>query len=128
MMNVNWGFDDPFPHTNTIPWDVVEKISKNMDEKSRKSAKKEKNVTDYTNYYKDKKFQIKKVIFSNPATIVLWEDGTKTIVKCGENDIYDPEKGLALCFMKKICGNTSGKFNKVRKKCLDEFLEVEESK
>lgn len=47
---------------------------------------------------------IKKVIFSEPATIVFWTDNTKTIVKCGENDIYDPEKGVAMCCMKKLLG------------------------
>lgn len=45
----------------------------------------------------------KKVIFNPPATIVIWEDGTKTIVKCMEGDGYDAEKGLALCYMKKAC-------------------------
>ena len=35
---------------------------------------------------------IKKVIFSNPATIVLWNDGTKTVVKCGENETFDEFK------------------------------------
>lgn len=48
---------------------------------------------------------IKKVIFNAPATIVLWNDGTKTVVKCSENDIFDPEKGLAFCFLKKLLGN-----------------------
>lgn len=47
---------------------------------------------------------VKKVIFSDPATIVFWTDNTKTIVKCGENDIYDPEKGVAMCCMKKLLG------------------------
>lgn len=42
-----------------------------------------------------------KVIFNDPATIVLWNDGTKTVVKCSENDIYDPEKGLAMAVSKK---------------------------
>lgn len=55
-------------------------------------------------------FRIKKVIFNNPATIVIWEDGTKTVVKCGKDDVYDKEKGLALCFMKKALGN-KGNFN-----------------
>lgn len=41
-----------------------------------------------------------KVIFNDPATIVLWDDGTKTVVKCyGEK--YDKEKGLAMCYLKK---------------------------
>ena len=48
---------------------------------------------------------VKKVIFNAPATIVLWNDGTKTVVKCSENDIFDPEKGLAFCFLKKLLGN-----------------------
>lgn len=39
---------------------------------------------------------IKNVIFNPPATVVYWTDGTKTVVKCNENDIFDLEKGLAL--------------------------------
>lgn len=48
---------------------------------------------------------IKKVIFNEPATIVFWSDGTKTVVKCGEDDIWDPEKGLAMAVTKKFFGN-----------------------
>ena len=53
----------------------------------------------------------KKFIFNGPATIVLWSDGTKTVVKCDERDTFDPEKGVALCYMKKMCGN----FNKMER-------------
>lgn len=52
-----------------------------------------------------------KVIFNDPATIVYWRDGTKTIVKCNPGDTYDPMTGLALCYMKKFLGNNSRKFN-----------------
>ena len=31
---------------------------------------------------------ITKVIFADPATIIFWSDGTKTVVKCEETDIY----------------------------------------
>ena len=48
---------------------------------------------------------VKKVIFNAPATIVFWYDGTKTVVKCGPNDMYDPEKGFAIAFMKRFFGN-----------------------
>ena len=34
---------------------------------------------------------IKEVIYSNPATIVLWSDKTKTICKAVENDTYNPD-------------------------------------
>lgn len=58
---------------------------------------------------------IRKVIFSNPATIVLWSDCTKTVVKCGPDDIFDKEKGLAMAIVKKMAGNDS-RFHKVFKK------------
>lgn len=48
---------------------------------------------------------IKQVIFHDPATIVYWTDGTRTVVKCQDGDIYDPEKGLAMAISKKALGN-----------------------
>lgn len=65
----------------------------------------------------NKLFTIKNVIFSEPATIVMWADGTKTVVKCQEGDIYDPEKGLAMAVVKKALGN-KGNYNEVFKKWL----------
>lgn len=53
---------------------------------------------------------IKDVIFNNPATIVFWEDGTKTVVKA-ENEEYDPEKGLAMAISKKVLGNKYSYYN-----------------
>ena len=52
--------------------------------------------------------RIKKVIFNAPATIVFWADGTKTVVKCGKGDKWDPEKGLAMACAKKLLGNEEG--------------------
>lgn len=56
-------------------------------------------------------FSIDKVIYHDPATIILWKDGTKTVVKCDEHDAYDPEKGLYIALLKKVGGNR-GKFYK----------------
>ena len=61
------------------------------------------------------RFGIKQVIFNNPATIVFWADGTKTVVKCQDGDVYSPETGIAMCFMKKALGNKSN-FNNTFKK------------
>jgi hypothetical protein len=56
--------------------------------------------------------RIKKVIFSNPATIVFWSDGSKkTVVKCSERDNFDPEKGLAMAIAKKFLGNKGNYYN-----------------
>jgi hypothetical protein len=60
-------------------------------------------------------FGIKNVIYHDPATIVYWCDGTKTVVKCGENDIYDPEKGLAMAIAKKVLGNEGNYYNEFKK-------------
>lgn len=58
--------------------------------------------------------EIKKVIFNNPATIVFWVDGTKTVVKA-ENEDFDPEKGLAMAIVKKVFGNKGSYFNKIKR-------------
>ncbi len=50
---------------------------------------------------------IKQIIFSGPKTIILWKDGTKTIVTCGEGDIYDPYVGFCVAVTKKMFGSTS---------------------
>ena len=73
---------------------------------------------------------IKDVIFNPPATIIIWEDKTKTVVKCGEKDIYDPEKGMAMAISRKALGDRGSYYNVFEKwlepyykKQLDEFVE-----
>lgn len=61
------------------------------------------------------KVVIKKVIFNDPATIVFWSDGTKTVVKAGANDIFDPEKGLAMAISKKVLGNNYKAYGRFKK-------------
>lgn len=48
--------------------------------------------------------KVKSVKFHGPATIIFWEDGTKTVVKCQEGDEYNAEKGVLICALKKILG------------------------
>ena len=54
----------------------------------------------------------KKVKFSGPATIILWEDGTKTVVKCQEDDVFNEYTGVLTCFAKKMFGNKAN-FNNI---------------
>ena len=58
--------------------------------------------------------KIENVIFNDPATIVFWADGTKTVVKA-ENEPYDPEKGLAMAISKKALGNKYDYYNVFKK-------------
>ena len=58
--------------------------------------------------------EIKDVIFNDPATIVFWLDGSKTVVKA-KNEPFDPEKGLAMAFSKKFMGNQGNYFNEFKR-------------
>lgn len=65
-------------------------------------------------YGKRDAYTIKKVIFNPPATVVYWSDRTKTVVKCNVNDIFDPEKGLAMAIAKRCVDNTSAYYAEIR--------------
>ena len=46
---------------------------------------------------------IDKIIFNAPATIVMWTDGTKTVVKLHDEE-YNPEKAVLYAFWEKNLG------------------------
>lgn len=64
----------------------------------------------YDHNHSNKLPEAKEVIFAPPATIVYWKDGSRTVVKCSDDDYFDEEMGFALCFTKKVLGN-KGNFN-----------------
>ena len=76
-------------------------------------------ANNYLNFPLDIIPEVKKVIFNDPATIVYWKDGTKTVVKCQKGDDFDPEKGFAMAFLKKCWGN-KGNFNDKLRKIMKE--------
>lgn len=83
----------------------------------------------YLNPLKDETYELKfsirpivpdieKVIFSDPATIVLWSDHTKTVVKVKPGEKFDKWTGLSMCICKKLYGD---KFHHIFKKfCKDD--------
>ena len=50
---------------------------------------------------------IKKVIFNGDRTIILWESGDKTIVKCADDEEFDYYSGFCAALAKKIFGSTT---------------------
>lgn len=64
--------------------------------------------------------EIKDIIINDPATIILWKDGTKTIVKCQNEDTFDPEKGIAMAILKKLYGN-SGFYKDIFEPAIDKY-------
>lgn len=69
-----------------------------------------------------KKLEIDRVIINPPATIIKWRDKTKTVVKCQDKEPYDPEKGIALCFVKKLYGNNA-KYYTIMKQIIKKEME-----
>lgn len=67
---------------------------------------------------------ITKVIFNPPATIVLWNDGTKTVVKCHVKDRYSKEIGLAMCISKKLLDNRDDFYEEFKKWIPDEPIDA----
>ena len=47
-------------------------------------------------------FKPKRVTFNGLTTIVFWSDDTKTIVRCGEEDVYERERAVASAIAHKI--------------------------
>lgn len=48
---------------------------------------------------------IDNVICQDSAVVIFWKDGTKTTAKCGPDDVFDYEKGLAIAALKYVFGN-----------------------
>ena len=66
---------------------------------------------------------VSKIIFNPPATIVFWEDGTKTVVKCSAEDEFNEYYGLLAALGKKVYEN-----NNQIKKLIDKKAEWHENK
>ena len=49
----------------------------------------------------------KKIIHSGPCTIVFWDDDTKTVVRCSENDTYDEYSAFCAALAIRIYGTNS---------------------
>ena len=69
-----------------------------------------------TNTVRNEQVRLDRVVYNDPATIVFWSDGTKTVVKCSPKDTYDPEKGLLLCIAKKTSDNGDDWYKKLQEK------------
>ena len=48
-----------------------------------------------------------RILYSGNRTIVFWNDGDKTIVKCAEGQEFDEYNGFVAALAKKMYGSTS---------------------
>lgn len=59
------------------------------------------------NYEPADHLNVDRIIFSPPATIVFWKDGTKTVVKCADGEPFSEYNGFAAALLKKVFGSNS---------------------
>lgn len=66
----------------------------------------------------------KKVICNDPATIVLFDDGTKVVTKAHDGDSYDWVAGIAFCCLRKALRNRNfDRYEKQVRKLVDKVYE-----
>ena len=61
--------------------------------------------------------KIVKVIFNDPATIILWDDGEKTVVMTQDGEPFDEEKGFLMAVAKYLNKGKGSYFNLIKKHC-----------
>ena len=59
------------------------------------------------NYEPADHLNVDRIIFSPPATIVFWKDGTKTVVKCAKGEPFSEYNGFSAALLKKVFGSNS---------------------
>ena len=65
-----------------------------------------------------------KIIYNPPATIVFWEDGTKTVVKAMEGTVFNPYHGFTAALAKRVYGSST-RVNKIVQNGHQAYREVE---
>lgn len=95
-MHPNLFHDFSLCQTKDAPWPVFTHID---------IRKLEKEKNDMNTKTKTINFCVNKVIFNGPATVVIWGDGTKTVVKCADGDSYSKWAGFAMCIAKRLYGD-----------------------
>ena len=71
---------------------------------------------------------IKRVDFNGPATIIFWDDQTKTVAKCDKEDTYDKAKGFLIAWGKKNAIKKEALIDAIDKWCPDAFTRPEPKK
>ena len=110
---------EPYPTNTFKPIDIDITLSPYPTTGKKKETRKPVDSFE-TKQSTNRRVKIRDVIFSDPATVVFWDDNTKTVVKTRGEEKYDKEKGLAMAIIKKITGNTGSYYNIFKEWCGDE--------
>lgn len=73
--------------------------------------------------------EVREVRYNGPATIVFWEDNTKTVVKVQQGEeCYDPDKAFVMAVCKKLFGNKFNRHLTKAQKAFEKHCEAEYEK
>lgn len=81
-------------------------------EKETTKEPEKKNETAKAPHYVPYAYKVKRIIYNDPATIVFWNDGTKTVVKRGPAETFNKYTAFCAALAKKMYGNNS-RVNKI---------------
>ena len=81
-------------------------------EKETTKEPEKKNETAKAPHYVPYAYKVKRIIYNDPATIVFWNDGTKTVVKRGPSETFNKYTAFCAALAKKMYGNNS-RVNKI---------------
>ena len=110
ITDLDFGSEDDLPHIEGYIYENI--CEPNRRPKSKVSYR---NNREHSRTNTPQLPKIKDVIFNPPATIILWEDNTKTVVKCQDPDVFDPWTGLTTAIVKKVLGNKGNYCNELNK-------------
>lgn len=102
-------------NSDIITWNDSSLISEVISDIMKKENKKNAKIA-----IKETIKHIKKIIFKNPATVIIWDNEEKTVVKCQNEEPFDEEKGLAMALLKHFFDN-SPRYNDFFTKCKDKI-------
>lgn len=131
--NITYGGVDLLPATTTYPMGIIGSVTVNSGEQLERMIEQLSiNLMDA----KVGKFilrptyiEIERVIFNDPATIVFWQDGTKTVVKATQGETFNPYLGVVMCYLKRVLGeNEYAAKKRMFNKAVKEFMPKEEPK
>lgn len=122
---MNFDVFDFIDYPKLVPTYTFEPIDIDVVFSSRPTTNKKKETKKPVDSFETKqstnrRVKIRDVIFSDPATVVFWNDNTKTVVKTRGGEKYDKEKGLAMAIIKKITGNTRDYYEIFKEWCGNE--------
>ena len=64
---------------------------------------------------------VQKIHFNAPYTTIIWKDGTHTVVKCADDDTFNPRVGFLYAYAKKCFGKSGRQFARFMQSVEDNY-------